>query len=157
MAATLSLCGLISHWSTMWVVVEWLVRWSLPPQVPAGSTGTPWSSSSGDGLALCWARLPEKGGLCLDDISLLWFGLGPSGLLVGPSNNFVSCTLSWVGASILISCLCTVRATDPGFVQPTPLFPCNTHKEDLIRLTESCHTISRICIEYSQIRFISHA
>ena len=63
--------------------------------------------------------MPDKGGLSLDDILLLWLGLGPSDLLVGPSNLLVSCILSWIGASILIPCMCTVRATEPGFVVPT--------------------------------------
>ena len=34
-------------------------------------------------------------------------------------NLLVPCTLTWDGASILIPCLCTVSATDPGFVAPT--------------------------------------
>ena len=79
----------------------------------------PWLSSSRDGLAPCRARLPSKEGLSLDDISLLWLGLGPSDLLVGPSNLLVSCTLSWVGASILSPCLCIVWAADPRFVALT--------------------------------------
>ena len=79
----------------------------------------PWSSSSGGGFIPCRARLPGKGGLSLDDILLLWLGLGPSDLLVGPSDLLVACTLSWVGASILILCMCTVRATDPWFVAQT--------------------------------------
>ena len=35
-------------------------------------------------------------------------------------------------------------------------FPATHIRKILIRLTESCHAISRICIEHSQIQFISH-
>ena len=80
----------------------------LPPWVLSGPAGTPWLSASKCVLAPCRAHLPGKGGLFLDDILLLWLDLGPSDLHVGPSNLLVLCTLTWAGASILFSCLCTV-------------------------------------------------
>ena len=66
-----------------------------PPQVPAGPAETPWLSSSGGGLTPCRARLPGKGGFSIDNVLLLWHGLGLSDLLVGPLNLLVSCTLAW--------------------------------------------------------------
>ena len=91
----------------------------LPLRAPAGPAGVLWSSAARGGLAPCRARLPDKGGLFLDDILLHWLGLGPSYLHGGPSNLLVSCTLTWAGASILFPCLCTVWATDPVCVAPT--------------------------------------
>ena len=90
----------------------------IPSLALAGPVGEPWLFASGGGLAPCRAHLPAKGGLFLKGIFLLWLDLGPSDMHVGSSNLLVSCILSWVGASILISCLCTVWATDPGFVVP---------------------------------------
>ena len=56
---------------------------------------------------------------------LLWLNFGLPDLLIGPLYLSVSCTLSWADASILILCLCTIRATYPGSVAiaqgPTPI------------------------------------
>jgi hypothetical protein len=91
----------------------------LPPCAPAGPVGTSWTSSSGGGLAPCRARLPGKGGHSPDGALLFWLDLGPSDLHVSLLNFLVSHILTWVGASISSPCLCTVWATDPGFVAPT--------------------------------------
>ena len=91
----------------------------LPPRAPTYLDGVPGLPASGGGLAPCRARLPGKGGPSLADILLLRLNLGPSELHVGSSNLLVLQSLTWVGASILILCLCTVWATDPGFVAPT--------------------------------------
>ena len=91
----------------------------LPPRAPADLAMVPWLLASCGGLAPCHTRLPGKGGPSLADIFLFWLDLGLSGLRVSSSNLLVLQSLTWVGASILISCLCTVWATDPGFVAPT--------------------------------------
>ena len=67
----------------------------------------------------CRARLPGKGGFSPGGILLLWLDLGPLDLHVGPLMILVSCNLAWPGAIILFPCLCTVWATDLGFVAPT--------------------------------------
>ena len=67
----------------------------------------------------CRARLPGKGGPSPDGILFLWLAFGPLDLHVDSSELLVSCTLTWVGASILLPCMCIVWAIDPGFVAPT--------------------------------------
>ena len=93
--------------------------WFCPRKLQQASAGEPRLLASGGGLAPCRARLPGKGGFSRSGVLLFWLDLGPLDLHVGPSKLLVSCTLTWVGTSILLPCLCTVWATDPGFVAPT--------------------------------------
>ena len=97
----------------------------------------------------CRARLPGKGGFFPGGILFFWLDLGLLDLHVGPSKLLISCTLTWVGASILLPCLCTVWATDPRFVASTM---CGVIVVDVGRSRSTClgrdAYIHDHCLEY---------
>lgn len=65
-----------------------------------------------------WARLSGKGGPSLGDSFLLCLGLSLSELHFGALDLLVLALCLGLVLQYLFLCMCTVWATDPGFVAP---------------------------------------